>query len=292
MSAPRWAFRSADRLRRYFPAVLEEFSKAGILEAVIAAGEKNRDGCDWRDKNGKIITGIDPPPEDPHYAVMLSQPEFCQVVLDILLKTCNAEVHFNHTLQSLQQRDGFVEYCVENKAGNHQVQGKCQYLVGADGGRSTVRRNLGIELEGYTWESLLFVAVNFEYGLSELGWKAANFIVDPEDWGIVVKRGKAKSWRLATGIRCADASAVKTNTLDEATINVVKSRLCRLLPGDTSRIEYGAIAPYVVHQRCATSFVQGNVLLAGDAAHVSSFFINSYGFPLPPGRPLMFVAAY
>ncbi|KAB8201199.1 hypothetical protein BDV34DRAFT_229556 [Aspergillus parasiticus] len=254
----------------YFPAVLEEFSKAGILEAVIAAGEKNQDGCDWRDKDGKIITGIDPPPENPHYAVMLSQPGFCEVVMDALLKTCNADVHFHHKFQDLEQRDGFVEYCVENKASNHRVQGKCQYLVGADGGRSMVRRSLGLELEGYTWESTLFIAVNFEYGLRELGWKAANFIVDPEDWGIIVKRGKGKSWRMATGIRVADATLHRTNTLDEATIDVVRKRLCHLLPGDTSRIEYGAIAPYVVHQRCASSFVQGNVLLAGDAAHLNN----------------------
>lgn len=203
---------------------------------------------------------------------MLSQPEICQVLLDALSKIDNAEIHFNHTLQTLQQHDGFVEYCVENEVDHCQVQDKCKYLVGADGGRSTVRRNLGIKLEGNTWESLLFVAVNFKYGLSELGWKAGNFIVDPDDWGVIVKRGKGKSWRMATGVRREDASAARANTLDEATINVVKNRLCRLLPGDTSCIEYEAIAPYVVHQRCASSFVQGNILLAGDAAHVSSFF--------------------
>ncbi|KAH6976887.1 hypothetical protein EDB80DRAFT_826851 [Ilyonectria destructans] len=252
----------------YFPAVLEEFSKAGILEDVIAAGEKNQDGCDWRDKDGNIITGIDPPPDNPHCAVMLSQPEFCQVALDALMKTGNAQVHFNHTFQRLQQHDGFVEYWLKHEADNRQVQGTCRYLVGADGGRSTVRQSLGIKLEGYTWGSLLFVAVNFQYGLSELGWKAANFIVDPKDWGIIVKGGKGKSWRMATGIR--KVSAAGPTTLDEATVKVVKDRLCHLLPGDTSKIEYGAMAPYVVHQRCASRFVQGNVILAGDAAHLNN----------------------
>ncbi|RDW79296.1 uncharacterized protein DSM5745_06148 [Aspergillus mulundensis] len=254
----------------YFPAVLEEFSKAGILDAVIAAGEKNQDGCDWRNKNGDIIAGIDPPPGNPYYAVMLSQPEFCQVVLDALIQTGNAEINFRHTLRGFQQRDGLVEYDVENEAASQPLRYKCRYLVGADGGRSTVRQNLGIQLEGYTWESMLFVAVNFEYGLSELGWKAANFIVDPDDWGVVVKRGKGNSWRLATGILCPGAPTVKVNKLNEATINIVKDRLSRFLPGDTSRIEYQAIAPYVVHQRCASSFVQGNILLAGDAAHLNN----------------------
>ncbi|KAM6508351.1 hypothetical protein FALCPG4_018224 [Fusarium falciforme] len=254
----------------HFPAVLEEFSKAGILEAIIAAGEKNQGGCDWRDKDGNIIGGLAPPPDNPHFAVALSQPELCQVILDAVIKTGNAHVYFDHTIQRLQQQDGFVDYWVTSNADNQQVQGRCRYLVGADGGRSTVRRNLGIGLEGYTWESWLFVAVNFQYSLGELGWKAANFIVDPEDWGVVVKRGHGTSWRMTTGVRRAEDSTAQTNTLDKATIKVVKDRLCRLLPGDTNSIQYEAMEPYVAHQRCASSFVQGNVLLAGDAAHLNN----------------------
>ncbi|EEU33363.1 uncharacterized protein NECHADRAFT_74387 [Fusarium vanettenii 77-13-4] len=254
----------------HFPAVLEEFSKAGILEAIIATGEKNQGGCDWRDKDGNIIGGLDPPPDNPYFAVNLSQPELCQVILDAVIKTGNAHIHFNHTIQRLQQQDGFVDYWVTSNTGNHEVQGRCQYLVGADGGRSTVRRNLGIDIEGYTWESWLFVAVNFQYSLGELGWKATNFIVDPEDWGFVVKRGQGTSWRMITGVHRTEVSTAKANTLDEATIKVVKNRLCRLLPGDTSSIQYEAMVPYVVHQHCASSFVKGNVLLAGDAAHLNN----------------------
>ncbi|KAJ3456898.1 hypothetical protein MRS44_016921 [Fusarium solani] len=120
---------------------------------------------------------------------------------------------------------------------------RCWYLVGADGGTSAVRRNLGIELEGYTWEPWLFVAVDFQYSLGELGWKAANFIVDPEDWGFVIKRGKGASWRMMARARKAEASAGKTNTLDKVIVEAVKSRLRRLLPGDTSSIQYEAVAP-------------------------------------------------
>ncbi|KAM0415959.1 hypothetical protein ACHAPT_013058 [Fusarium lateritium] len=227
----------------HLPAVLEEFSKAGILEAIIAAGEKNQGGCDWRDKDGNIIGGLAPPPDSPHFAVSLSQPELCQVILDAAIKTGNARVHFKHTIQRLQQQDGFVDYWC--KAG------------------------VGISSEQMV-EPWLFVAVNFQYGLGELGWKAVNFIVDPEDWGFVVKRGQGTSWRMMTGVRRAEVSTDKANTLDKATIKVVKNRLCRLLPGDTSSIQYEAMALYVAHQRCASSFVQGNVLLAGDAAHLNN----------------------
>ncbi|EMT62878.1 3-(3-hydroxy-phenyl)propionate/3-hydroxycinnamic acid hydroxylase [Fusarium odoratissimum] len=239
---------TSPRAVAYFPAVLEEFSKVGALEAVVTAGEKNNEGCYWRDKDGNIIYGLEPPRDDSHFVVMLSQPELCQVILE-----------------AIEQGNRFVDYWIKNENDGSETKSRCLYLVGADGGRSTIRRSLGVQLEGHTWEDMLFVAVNFQYHLGNHGWKGANFIIDPEEWCIIVKRGKGSSWRMATGIRKDSAS--KVNTLDEATIKRIKDRLAHLLPGDTSTIEYEAMAPYIVHQRCATEFVQGNVILARDAAH-------------------------
>ncbi|KAK7398525.1 hypothetical protein QQX98_012101 [Neonectria punicea] len=252
----------------YFPAVLEEFSKAGILEAVKEAGDNNTEGCDWRDGKANMLFPLTAPPDDPNFAVCLSQPEFCKLALDALLKTDNADVLSSHHLQRLEQRDDSVSYWVQDQANSCEIEGTCRYLVGTDGARSTVRKSLGVKLEGYTWDSLQFVAVNFQYALSDFGWKPATFFVDPIDWGIVVKRGKGTKWRFATGVQKEHTQ--NAAALDEATIAVVKDRLCRLLPGDTSKIEYEALAPYTIHQRCATHYRVRNVLLAGDAAHLNN----------------------
>ncbi|CEJ60599.1 hypothetical protein PMG11_09168 [Penicillium brasilianum] len=249
----------------YFPPVLEEFSKAGILDDIITAGEKNADGCDWRTADGAFIAGIDPPPNDSTFAVCLAQPELGEILMQKLLATSNANVFFNESFQRLEQSAGSVRFWTRRD--DHETEHTCQYLIGADGGRSSVRHSLGIHLEGHTLEQLQFVAVNFQYPLREHEWKAANFIVDPVDWGIVVKRGKGNSWRLATGIQ---RDSQTKDPLDKATIDLVKRRLRRILPGDTSQIQYEAMAPYVVHQRCASRFRDGNVLLAGDAAHLNN----------------------
>ncbi|KAF5228558.1 hypothetical protein FANTH_14472 [Fusarium anthophilum] len=251
----------------YFPAVLEEFKKAGILQDVIDKGEKNTDGCAWREPSGKVLAAVDPPPDSPQFAVCLSQPEFSEIAHKRLLETGNAEVVFNHTYQRHQQRGDSVLLWINSSSQETEVVCECQYLIGADGGRSEVRKALGVELKGFTWESLQLVAVNFQYPLSGLGWKQANFIVGEVSWGVVVKRGKGNSWRFATGTQAPD---IGNGTLDDATVKVVKDRLMRLLPGDTSQIEWEAMAPYKVHQRCATTFRKGNVLLAGDAAHLNS----------------------
>ncbi|KAF4480146.1 3-(3-hydroxy-phenyl)propionate 3-hydroxycinnamic acid hydroxylase [Fusarium agapanthi] len=251
----------------YFPAVLDEFKKAGILQEVIDQGEVNAEGCVWRTSSGQILAAVDPPPNSPHFAVCLSQPELSEILYKRLLETGNAEVVFNHAYQRHEQSESSVLFWIKSLSGEDEIAGECQYLIGADGGRSQVRKDLGVELKGFTWESLQFVAVNFQYELSELGWKKANFIVDPVSWGIIVKRGKGTSWRFATGVTKRD---IEAETLDGATIKVVKERLMSLLPGDTSRIHWEAMSPYKVHQRCATTFRKGNVLLAGDAAHLNS----------------------
>lgn len=235
---------------------------------MIAAGEKNADGCDWRDASGNMLAGIDPPPSEPTFAVCLSQPELGEIVLKKALESGNVEILFQEEFQRLEQRDGTVTYWTKNHSLGKETERVCQYLIGADGGRSSVRKCLGIHLEGYTFESLQFIAVNFQYDLRAAGgWKAANFIVDPVDWGVVIKRGKGTSWRFATGTTktVPETSA----SLDGATIQLVKDRLSRILPGDTSKIQYEEMAPYTVHQRCARQFQKENVFLAGDAAHVS-----------------------
>src|ERR1051325_403964 len=56
------------------------------------------------------------------------------------------------------------------------------YVIGADGGRSTVRKLLGIEFEGYTWpERFLVVTTKFDFAAA-LGCCNRNYMADPEEW--------------------------------------------------------------------------------------------------------------
>ena len=56
------------------------------------------------------------------------------------------------------------------------------YVIGADGGRSTVRKLLGIEFEGYTWpERFLVVTTKFDFGAA-LGCCNRSYMADPTEW--------------------------------------------------------------------------------------------------------------
>ncbi|KAF5530118.1 3-(3-hydroxy-phenyl)propionate 3-hydroxycinnamic acid hydroxylase [Fusarium phyllophilum] len=252
----------------YFPAVLDEFEKTGILQDIVDAGDKNSKGCAWRDGSGNILASLDQPADDPHFGVCLGQHYFCEIVYKKLVETGNGQVLFNTTYLRHEQKGDSVHYLLKDSSKATEIAGECRYLIGTDGGRSAVRKSLGIEFKGFTWESVQLVATNFRYPLDSFGWKKANYIIDPVSWGIIVKCGKEDSWRFATAIQTSSDVPV----LDEAIVAEVKTRLPKMLPGDTSQIVWEAMAPYKVHQRCASTFRKGNTLLAGDAAHVGLDF--------------------
>lgn len=237
---------------------------------MLDAGQKNFRGWDWRAaRSGEVLAGVTPPPHlvDSSFAVHLGQNILCEILTRRLSKTGNCEVVFNHAFLRAEEKDGVVTAFVERKLDGQTLSFKARYLVGADGGRSTVRRSLGIALEGFTWEDVQLIAVNLIYDLDKYGWKSANFLVDPEYWAVVVKRGPGHAWRVATSIPRTPNSEDKP--LDTATLlSIIKERVTHILPGNTEDIIYLQVAPYVIHQRCAAQYHQGNIVLAGDAAHV------------------------
>lgn len=135
---------------------------------------------------------------------------------------------------------------------------QCRYLVGCDGAHSTVRRGLGLALEGETYA-----------GLFALGDARLKGGIDPRSSWLGGARGGLVGllplpegwWRLNA-------------TLDEdpgdATIDF--ERLLReRLPSCHVEIETVAwSATYKIHRRSVAAMRSRRVLLAGDAAHLNS----------------------
>ena len=63
-----------------------------------------------------------------------------------------------------------------------------EYLIGADGAWSAVRRSMGIEFEGYTYpERFLVISTDFEFAdhLPRLSY--VNYCSDPEEWCVLLR---------------------------------------------------------------------------------------------------------
>ena len=69
-----------------------------------------------------------------------------------------------------------------NAAGETEtLRGK--YLIGADGGSSTVRRLAEIAFEGFTWpERFIKIGTSFDFGSTGKGYCTRNYFSDPDEW--------------------------------------------------------------------------------------------------------------
>src|SRR5262249_7261432 len=75
-----------------------------------------------------------------------------------------AEVRFSTKVTDLEQGADHVDVTITDVAGEtEKIRGR--YVIGADGGRSTVRRLAEIEFEGFTWpERFIKIGTSFDFG--------------------------------------------------------------------------------------------------------------------------------
>jgi 3-(3-hydroxy-phenyl)propionate hydroxylase len=176
----------------------------------------------------------------------------------------HAKVEFSVRVTALTQDADGVAVEVEGAEGKRRLAGS--YLIGCDGGRSTVRKALGIEFEGYTHpERFMILTMTDDLGLRYPGC-TRNYVSDPEAWFSMFKVSgdeRGPLWRVL--------SSTRPEQTDDELMNpdATEARLQRFLPRAGA---YDVVHRnlYNVHQRVAASFRKGRVFLAGDAAHVNN----------------------
>jgi 3-(3-hydroxy-phenyl)propionate hydroxylase len=162
------------------------------------------------------------------------------------------------------QRDDAVEVLVEAADGG-QERHQALYLVGADGARSTVRKAIGIEFEGFTYPERCMI-IGTPYDFAADGYAYRNYIADPQEWYNLFKI----SWQGPPGIYRLVVPLRPDEPLDgERALATAQRKLQRFNPRARS-YEIAFYDSYTVAQRVAATFRKGRVLLAGDSAHLNS----------------------
>ena len=158
-----------------------------------------------------------------------------------------------------QDADGVTAQVRARDGERFELRGS--HLVGCEGAHSIVRKQLGIDFEGFAFpDRTMTLSVVFDFD-SRLSYGLRNYILDPVEWANLFRW--TDFWRV---VLPADVDADPDELLDDA---VIEAGLQRFHPtGEPYEVVSKSL--YTVHQRVAATFRVGRALLAGDAAHVNS----------------------
>jgi 3-(3-hydroxy-phenyl)propionate hydroxylase len=186
---------------------------------------------------------------------MFHQPTLENQLRGVLAGSPLAEVRLGVTVTALAQDDAGVTATVSSANGDQTL--RARWLVGCDGGRSTVRTACGIELSDYGFDEPWLVIDAMVHDASRLPVDNLQ-ICDPArpTTCLVMSQGRHRwEFMLLPGEQPADV-------LDDGVIrDLLRPWNCE----DCVEIERKAV--YRFHGRVAERWRDGRVLLAGDAAH-------------------------
>ena len=254
------------RAGTYHPPSLEMMAPYGITDEMHRTAIKVPR---WqiRDRNDgvvvewdlSVIGDVTPYP----YRLHLEQHRLTPIIHDKLKACAGAEVRFSHEVADVTQTAERVTVTANTPGGPERFE--ADWVIGADGGRSAVRKCAGVDFEGYTWpERFLVASTTDDY--ARHGYALNAYVSDPEEWVALFKMpddGPPGMWRVIF--------PVPEDEEESATLSaeLVERRMQRFQPRQGAYpIKYKSI--YKVHQRVAKDFRVGRVLLAGDAAHLNN----------------------
>jgi 3-(3-hydroxy-phenyl)propionate hydroxylase len=198
------------------------------------------------------------------FVVQCEQFKTASLLLKRVQKLVNVEVLFNHQVIDVWQASEFVSVDVRGPASMQTHAGA--YLIGADGGRSTVRKRSDIAFDGFTWpERFIVLTTPFDFEV-ERGYAYRSYFAEPGAWCNCFKvsaDGPPGLWRTVFPTEPEQDNVSLMNDVE------VQARMQRFFP-ESRRFEIVHRNLYVTHQRVAATFRRGRVLLAGDAAHVNN----------------------
>ncbi len=250
------------------PATLELLAEDGLAEDMARVGLVAPIFQFWDRPSGELVAQFDHAllADDTRYPYVVQCEQFktAKLLLDRLRKLSNVEVLFGQEVTEVTQAEGSVSVDVRGPDGVRTHAGS--FLIGADGGRSIVRKQCGIAFGGFTWpERFIVLTTPYDFE-AERGYCYRSYFADPGAWCNCFKvsaDGPPGLWRT---VFPASAEQSEADIMSDAG---VQARIQSFFP---SSRPYDIVHRnlYVTHQRVAETFRKGRVLLAGDAAHVNN----------------------
>jgi 2-polyprenyl-6-methoxyphenol hydroxylase-like FAD-dependent oxidoreductase len=243
------------------PRTLEVFEDLGVLDEVFAAGMGapvmriyDGESVVWEDR----MANPEPPRADVPYPNLWFVPQWrTEEILRSRLSSYGVEVQLGSEVVAVEQDDERAGEAVTVRLRSGETL-RTAYLVGADGGHSTVRRQLGIPFLGTTDGDVRMVqadvrleGLDHDYGH---GW----MLDGREIFAFTPLAGAADTFVVNTTVSGLEPTLPALQATVDAASRRTDIRLHELTWGTIWRSNV----------RLAQCYRAGRVFLAGDAAHV------------------------
>jgi len=251
------------RASTFHPPTLEMLDEIDITPTLLDRGLK-APVYHWRDRqSGEAIafdlTELSDVTRYP-YRIQCEQYHLSRALAAGLEETGGADVRFGRKLLSFDDDGDGVTVFAEGPTDIEEI--RADWLIGADGANSLVRKWLGIEFDGFTYpEKFLCLTTDTELADHLENLALVNYVSDPQEWLVLLR--VPSLWRVLL-------PADETKSDVELRSDAMKDGVFDRLIGDGAAVNTPHRTLYRVHQRVAKSFVEGRVILIGDAAHLNN----------------------
>jgi len=252
------------RASTFHPPTLDMLDRFGVVGSLIEQGLI----CpEWQFRDRK--TGIVCIFELKHlegdtaypYRVQCEQWRLGEMLEKRLQSDTKARIRYGARATAVRPVGDRVEIDVTDETGKSQTV-DCAFCIGADGIGSIVRQSIGARFDGITIPELyLTVSTTYDFAQSLPRLSDITYISDPDEWYVLIRT--VKLWRALFPVN-ADLSDSQV-TSPEMTERLLQGVVARREPYEVLHR-----TAYRVHERVASTYCTGRLVIAGDAAHVNN----------------------
>lgn len=239
---------------------LEAFRRYGVADGVLAKALRVDEigGLDRATNTPTLSVRTEVLAEDTRYPFVINLPQHHlePVLREALDLRQPGALQLKHRLTSFRQDADGVVATFQTPDGPREVEGS--YLLACDGGRSTVRTQLDIPVEGVSHD-VRYMLVDLKVDLdiaNPRDYPYLAYFSDPQEWMILVRQPHC--WRFLFPLPPGA----------EPPSNDAFGEKVRRFIGDVDTLEVLNTIVYRVHHRIAGEWRRDRVFLMGDAAHL------------------------
>ncbi|GAB3627685.1 monooxygenase [Pandoraea terrae] len=246
----------------------EILQHVGVADAVCAKGLPWRCGNSYY-RGQRVFRMESPVDEDDRFAplINLQQNVLEGFLVDAIEREPLVELRWGNKLMGVTQDDNGVMLDIDTPDGTYRQA--TDWLVAADGARSTVRSALGLRFEGNSYEGRFVIAdirIDLDLPTERLAYFAPEW--NPGNT-VLMHREPDGIWRVDYQLPADEdvEHALKPETIRER----IDAQLAMMgLAGKTWELDWCSV--YSARALTLPDYVHGRILFAGDAAHLLPIF--------------------